>query len=171
MGTLTTNPALGINETRFWSKVAKRGPDECWEWQASLNQAGYGQFAVVTTRPKRNDRAHRVSWILQFGEIPDNLCVLHKCDNPKCVNPNHLFLGTRRDNIHDCIAKGRYRIGCRHNGEAHHRALLTEDDVREIRKLQKAKPRPDWILLGKKLGVHPSTISRAACGRTWSHLK
>lgn len=100
-GTTDLNPKPTPAE-RFWSKVDRSG--ECWEWTAGLNQAGYGQFSMWPDRP---ERAHRFSWVLHNGPIPDDLCVLHACDNRKCVNPAHLFLGTRGDNIRDCFAKGR----------------------------------------------------------------
>lgn len=89
---------------RFWSKVNKEAPGGCWEWTAGLNSAGYGQFSNWPSAPQR---AHRVSWEFANGEIPDGLCVLHRCDNRPCVNPAHLFLGTKGDNIRDCFAKGR----------------------------------------------------------------
>lgn len=89
-------------EARFWAKVDKTG--DCWVWTAATNPKGYGQFYVEGMR-----LAHRVSWILAHGPIPDDLCVLHRCDHPPCVNPAHLFLGTYADNNHDRDAKGRQR--------------------------------------------------------------
>ena len=87
---------------RFWSKVKKS--KGCWEWQACTNEAGYG---IVGVGGKRTDRAHRVSWRLRYGEIPEGLFVLHRCDNRKCVRPSHLFVGTNQDNVDDMVAKGR----------------------------------------------------------------
>jgi|688.fasta_scaffold1124452_1 hypothetical protein len=88
----------------FWDKVLKT--ETCWEWQGSLNIKGYGKFHA---RNKNNKiyATHRLSWILNNGEIIDNLHVLHKCDNRKCCNPDHLFLGTHRDNMDDMVNKGR----------------------------------------------------------------
>jgi len=99
---------LPLND-RFWAKVDKAsglGPQgTCWEWQASLNSDGYGNIGIE----QMTDRAHRLSWRLHYGPIPDGLSVLHKCDNPPCVRPDHLFLGTQADNVHDMQAKGRDR--------------------------------------------------------------
>jgi hypothetical protein len=99
---------------RFWAKVDKRGPDECWEWQAALTRGGYGTF-VVTKSPKRMARAHRFAWELTHGEEPKGLHVCHQCDNPLCVNPAHLWLGTNQDNMRDCADKGR----AAHQGQTH----------------------------------------------------
>lgn len=88
---------------RFWPKV-QRG-EGCWLWTGACDTYGYG---LIRWRQRdRWDKAHRVSWIIASGPIPNGLCVLHKCDNPPCVNPAHLFLGTQADNMHDMKIKGR----------------------------------------------------------------
>lgn len=92
---------------RFWPKVHKR--DGCWLWTASTDSNGYGQSFIGRLDGRvRLEHAHRVAWRLTFGDIPDGLNVLHRCDVPRCVNPAHLFLGTDRDNIQDAIGKGRW---------------------------------------------------------------
>lgn len=90
---------------RFWSKVDTDG--DCWEWQAAKNPKGYGFFGLGR-RGDGHALAHRVAYELTTGSIPDGLCVLHKCDNPGCVRPDHLWLGTRADNNRDMIGKGRH---------------------------------------------------------------
>lgn len=92
-------------EERFWEKVDRRGPDDCWLWTASLS-AGYGQIGLGG-KDGGNGHAHRVAWELSRGPIPVGLNVLHRCDVPACCNPRHLFLGTLRDNTVDMYAKGR----------------------------------------------------------------
>lgn len=91
--------------TRFWAKVDRRGPDECWPWLAVTNHGGYGMVSVDNVMR----RAHRVAWELVNGPIPEGIKVLHRCDVRACCNPGHLFLGTQRANIDDMVAKGRGR--------------------------------------------------------------
>ncbi len=111
--------------------------------------------------------AHRLAWTLAHGSIPEGMKVLHRCDNPPCCNPEHLFLGTLSDNIQDCIAKGRYYT---HLGEKHPRAKLTSSQVKEIRKafvpyLVTRK------MLAERFGVSASTIKAALCGQNWGHVE
>lgn len=125
---------------RFWKFVRKSTePDGCWEWQGSTLH-GYGQFMWYSRIPRG---AHRVSWEMVYGPVPDGLWVLHRCDNRPCVRLNHLFLGTSQDNTADMVAKGRGTIGDRNpsrlypdrvvRGERHPFAKLTDAQVEEIR--------------------------------------
>lgn len=90
-------------EERLWRKVVRGQPDTCWLWKGSRDKGGYGRIL----HGKRIDSAHRVAWTVTNGPVPDGLWVLHRCDNPACVNPSHLFLGTRTDNVRDMFVKGR----------------------------------------------------------------
>lgn len=119
----------------FWSKVNKNGsvpqhrPElgQCWEWIAGKNQDGYGEFSVE----KKLTRANRYSWIMTNGEIEGDLCVLHCCDNPSCVNPSHLFLGTKGQNNKDRHAKGRTNVP---KGEANGRSKFTRELIEYVRR-------------------------------------
>ena len=154
---------------RFWPKVDVRGPDECWEWRGARLPHGYG---VIGSGGKHghNLYAHRVSYELSIGPILDGMKVYHHCDNPPCVNPGHLFLGTQRDNIHDMISKGRQApvSETRHVGEASGAAVLTEDDVRVMRA---AFVNGERICnLARQYGVGWTAASDAVRGRTWRHV-
>jgi len=133
------------NIKNFWKKVDIKSENECWEWNACKNKHGYGQFKI----DKKLYGSHRISWILTNGDIPedDNYCktlfVCHSCDNPGCVNPNHLFLGTNKDNMKDMINKNRL-INSPGIKNGNHK--LTEQQVLEIR--QKYIPK---IYLQQKL--------------------
>lgn len=90
---------------RFWSKVAVKTENECWEWTANRNNKGYGMFSLGSIIGKK--LAHRLSYEESFGKIPEGMEILHSCDNPSCVNPSHLSAGTRKDNMVDAVQKGR----------------------------------------------------------------
>jgi hypothetical protein len=151
-------------DLRFWKYVDKKGENECWNWIGFKKQTGYGQIrGLDKNRKSKMLRSHRVSWILTNGEIPDSLCVLHKCDNPSCVNPKHLFLGTIKDNVQDMIKKGRnfLRTGIRIR-----RAKLKEHEVIEI--INSKKP---GSFLSKLYGVSNSTIYLIKGRGSWKGLK
>lgn len=152
--------------TRFWQKVNKSDdPDQCWEWIASTDKFGYGQFRVGN----KIIGSHCVSWEIHNGKIPNRLCVLHSCDNPKCINPKHLFLGTRADNNRDMVAKGRNIIL---KGEKHGNAKLTDESVIEIRKRYKKYSKDNNIYtLGKEFNVHPTLIAYVVKHINWKHIK
>lgn len=159
-------------ETRFWSRVEKT--DSCWLWKGQKSPLGYGKIGEGGTSP-RNILAHRLSWEYANGPIADGLCVLHKCDNPPCVNPDHLFLGTMTDNMADKVSKNRQV-----KGESAGCVALTEDQVRAIRhryanrKLvnkRTAKGDPDAITaIAADYGVHFVTIFDLVKRRTWAHV-
>lgn len=148
---------------RFWDKVDQRGADECWPWLAYIKPEGYGQF---TLRKGVFVTASRVSLGLTIGRAlrPEEVAC-HRCDNPPCCNPNHLFVGTHFDNSLDCIKKGRAR---RARGEAQGASKLTEGQVREIL----AEPNQYGLVrfLARKHGVSDTTIRGIRSRRLWSHL-
>jgi hypothetical protein len=147
---------------RFWPKIRKGKPDECWPWMASkLIAGGYGQFALRGAPV----RAHRLAFALTKGEIPKDKYVCHACDNPACCNPSHLFLGTNSENIKDCIKKGRFITVKR---IANLRRKLAAEQVHKIRELSEHKTQRE---LGKMFNVGHATIGCILRNITWTHLK
>lgn len=150
-------------EERFWEKVDIRGEDECWEWQGSRHwQWKYGNFNL----DGKYMAAHRFSWQLANNTIiPKGMLVCHKCDNPPCVNPKHLFLGTVADNNLDKKLKGRQD----EKGEKNGRAKLKVGDVINIRIAHKAGE--TFASLGRKYNLDPVSISYICKGRNWGHIR
>ena len=147
-------------EERFWEKVEKT-ENGCWEWTAGKFNAGYGQFAVNG----KHQLAHRFSYELTYGEIPDGLFVCHRCDNPPCVNPEHLFLGTHADNMADRNEKGRVS-----KGEEHYYSKLTEENVLEIRQRVASGKWGIKSKLAKEFGVSNPQISDIVNRKKWKHV-
>ena len=152
-----------VTVSRFWAKVTKGWPDGCWLWSGSISH-GYGSFKVEKT-----ERAHRVSWELHNGPIPDGLWVLHKCDEPSCVNPQHLFLGTHAENMTDAAAKGRMPGRPHIRGvRSSRRAILSEQDVHAIRReLAIGQNRAS---IARRFGVSWSQVTNIYLGRSWGWL-
>jgi hypothetical protein len=148
---------------RFWAKVDKNGPEvrvglgECWVWTAAKDRRGYGKIGDDGA----TKIAPRVAWEIEHGASPGDRCVLHHCDNPGCVRPSHLFLGTAADNAADKVAKGRQStkatgLGWHCMGERNPLARHSDDDVREARRLREAGAR--ITDLAARYGVHRTTI-------------
>jgi hypothetical protein len=154
---------IDVNE-RFWPKVDKRGVDECWEWNAHKNHKGYGTFQY-----QGQHLAHRVSWIIEHGEIQDGLEVLHRCDNRGCVNPHHLFLGTQIDNILDMRSKG--RAAKIPKGENALNCRLNNSQVIAIRNMYKGRRGGKRMVdIAVIFGVSKSTISNVILKRTYADV-
>jgi hypothetical protein len=157
-------------EQRFWAKVDKNGPvpahrpelGQCWMWTAATNEHGYGVMRPEGKRTGPTIKAHRVSMTLA-GQDPKDRCVLHRCDNPPCVNPAHLMLGTMADNTQDMVAKHRGLIG-----ECNGNAKLTEQAVLEIRR-RRTSGELRKVLIAE-FGVSGATITRIAKGEGWRHV-
>lgn len=117
---------------RFWMKVSRSSPTECWLWIGAKKPTGYGNIR----RDKKYTTAHRVSWEIHFGEVPNGMQVLHSCDNPSCCNPHHLMLGTSMSNHIDMVKKGRSNSNHKNRryGEENSKHKLSADQVKEIRR-------------------------------------
>jgi len=151
----------------------------CWEWTGAKDSKGYGALTVRTNKKPKVISTHRLMWQEKVGQIPEELCVLHKCDRPCCINPDHLFIGTIADNSADMVAKGRSAKGVKSGrythpetnpvGERNGRAKITADDVVEIRR--RYKPRVVTTkMLADEYGVSNQLISCILLRQNWKHV-
>jgi len=147
---------------RFWEKT-QLSENGCIEWTACLNGHGYGQFRLA--RQRKNITAHRFSWIIANGVISKGLCVCHRCDNRKCVNPNHLFLGTFAENSADMVSKGRAK-GAKLEGVLNPRCKLTELEVEAIRQSSASLSN-----IARMYKIGKSQVQRIKSGVAWSTLQ
>ena len=150
-------------EVTFWQKVKIGNENECWEWSLSKDKDGYGNVK----KEKKNLRAHRIAWKLTYGDIPSGLMVLHKCDNPTCCNPKHLFLGTNTDNMQDMVRKGRGNGG---RLDKHGLAKINLETSKEIKKLYYSG-RFDQNDLAVLFSVSQSSISLILHEKHWNDEK
>lgn len=147
------NSKFSIRNIRsFWRRTEKS--EGCWTWVGCVDRDGYGQIGVNY----RQLKAHRFSWELHYSVIPEGLCVCHRCDNPGCVNPEHLFLGTNQENTRDKLNKGRQQQGQQAGGK------LTTEEVAEVRRL--LSEGRTTVALAKEYGVSQGNISHIKLGRT-----
>lgn len=157
------SPKKGRNSDpvpRFWRKVDQRSPDECWEWTGSRTMQGYGTL-MLTVDPYQTVRAHRLSWEIHNGAIPADLWVLHHCDNPPCVNPAHLYLGTPRENARDRASRNRgWETKLR--GENHPTSKLSDAQIAEIR--SRHAEGESQGKLAKEFGIRQGSVSRIVRG-------
>ena len=147
---------------RFWNKVDTSG--RCWEWTGATNGVGYGRISIEG----KSILTHRFSYSLVYGPVPDGMLVCHHCDNPGCVKPSHLFIGTQSDNLKDAFGKGRLTPPCI-RGEAHVSSKLVENDVHEIRRLY-ATGRVTQAVLGKMWRISEVMAGKIVNRRKWKHV-
>ena len=163
-------------QERFDAKYIPEPMSGCWLWEGAVCGGGYGCIGETGTR--KILAAHRVSWELHNGKIPDGKWVLHKCDVRPCVNPEHLFLGTLQDNMDDMVSKGRSMLGRKTGkqknpgkdfaakGARHYRAKLSEAEVIEI--IKSSEP---GRTMARKFGISASAISEIRSRKSWKHLE
>lgn len=162
-----STPEMAI--MRFWEKVDKKEEGQCWNWKGYKGRTGHGQMTIM----QKQVYVHRFSWELHNGrEIPDGMYVCHKCDNGSCVNPNHLFIGTQKENVDDMVSKGRaiHPLEGRVRGEKNGNSKLNLEQVNEIRK----KYIPYKVThkqLGLEFGVSEITIRKILKGQLWNYEK
>lgn len=160
---LTAIPNL---QNRFERHVISEPMSGCFLWTAATTRRGYGKFMIDYPKRKTNWLAHRVSYFLHYGLFDGNLDVLHKCDNPPCVNPRHLFLGTALDNSKDRSAKGKAIAPM---GDDHYQSKLTCADIQTVFEMRAARIGPQ--IIADKFGVTYHSISDIVNRRTWRHVQ
>lgn len=159
MSALAIQPAV---TARFWPKVDRGQPSECWHWRGAKSREGYGNFRLCG----KVTLAHRVSLAIAGSAVTADHSVLHSCDNPRCVNPSHLRLGTHGENMAERNSKGRARGGALH-GAAHPAARLDAAQVAEIRALAASKSMSQR-LIGAQFGISQGHVSNLLNSKTWS---
>ncbi len=148
---------IAAHVARFWLRVEKT--NDCWLWRGDIRNGGYGRFHSRGV----GHQAHRFAYALTYGPIPDGRLVLHRCDNPPCCRPDHLFCGTTLDNVHDKLLKRRDRCGV-----DHYRHKLSDDDVRAIRALSTTtRSRRD---VGRQFHVSHRAVTNIWLGVSWKHI-
>lgn len=147
-------------EVRFWRRVIKS--DGCWEWSGAMKENGYGSFSgfVKTDRGWRSEYAHRASWLIHFGPVPVGSDVCHTCDNRKCVRPDHLWIGSRKENLNDMVLKGRSNAGAKHWN-----AKISESDVVGIKE-RRAKG-CTVRSIAQEYEISRSQVDRICKGKRW----
>lgn len=184
-------PLSDPDKERFWKRVNKSGPDQCWLWIGKcINNKGYATFSFS----RRLILVHRFAWVSINGEIPNGMVVCHKCDVPLCCNPDHLWIGTQMENVRDMLSKGRGPTGKKHGSKTHPESVprgdyhysridpsraimgeingqskLTDEIVKEMRQERVMTGIP-YAKLGKKFGLSSGAARQAVVGITWKHI-
>lgn len=141
----------------FWSNVNKT--DGCWEWKRAKNKRGYGVYSFEN----KKQLTHRLSYMFTHGELPSSILVCHKCDNPKCVNPDHLFAGTQTDNMNDMVIKG--------SGRNNYNRKISIEDIKIIRAKYPHCPKDGTVKeLAKKYGINESSMTKIINRKTYKHI-
>lgn len=159
-----------ITPKEYWEMVRNRlemrciRNGECKEWGGKRNKDGYGEMCIIENRKEKTIKCSRASWIIYRGEIPEGMCVLHKCDNPACFNIDHLFLGTMQDNMTDKMKKNRHFV---HRGSACKSSKLNEEKAKNIFSLKNKIPAHK---IAKHYNVSISCIQRIMQKITWKHI-
>lgn len=162
MAARKTRTRIPFNPDRLWSRILIASDDECWEWQGCRERQGYGRIwygdgGVLT---------HRLAYILTNGEPPDDAPhILHRCDNPPCCNPAHLYAGTNAQNVADKMQRGRFKPNL---GERHGNSKLTTDSVLSIRERFRGGESRD--VLAAEYGIAPAYVNQLAARRAWRHV-
>ena len=143
-------------DERFWTSVLIASDADCWIWQKSKDRKGYGKFGTGSMKDgtRRIEIASRMAWIITHGEIEDGLFVCHRCDNPSCCNPSHLYLGTCADNLQEMHGKGRFR----------NKKWLSVDQVEKIKSLLDSRTNAS---ISRELGISSSVVSRIRIGQSY----
>lgn len=152
---------------RFFSKIRPGLEGQCWEWAGSHMPNGYTSFQLDRTTIGRGKTVlgHRYMYEYVYGPMPEGMCVCHRCDNRGCVNPTHMFMGTRKDNAHDAVRKGRNS-----RGSVNGMSILTESDIPRLRTLITTGPRGTQRRLAREHGISESSMSQMIHGKTWRHV-
>ncbi len=154
-----------MNIDYFRDRSAPDAETGCWNWTGSCDRSGYGKFGGGASGKARRGAAHRGAWEAAHGSIPEGACVCHTCDNRRCVNPEHLFLGTNAENLKDMVLKGRSARGVRN-----HLAKLTELNVAMIKSCLEAKTAAQRVL-ASRYGVTKQAVGAISRGVTWRHVE
>lgn len=158
-------PLNSLAWSRFWSRVDASASGVCWEWTGPIShKGGYAQTRLCG----KTYTAHRLAWLFTRGNIPDDYVVRHRCDNPKCCNPQHLEVGTHLDNYTDMVTRGRRKLSGA-KGERNCKAKLTEELVKEIR-VRYTTSDTSTIKLAREYGVTQGLISQIVLHRIWKHV-